>query len=64
VLSQSPCKIPEGEAVGVVRLLLGPREDEQGAAGVGAIHYWIQVLEALGKGQIALGKAFDECGTR
>ena len=50
--------------MGVVRLLLGPREDEQGAAGVGAIHYWIQVLEALGKGQIALGKAFDECGTR
>ena len=31
-------------------------------------HYWIQVLcrvpEALGKGQIALGKAFAECGTR
>ena len=33
-----------------------------------AYHYWIQVLcrvpEALGKGQIALGKAFAECGTR
>ena len=32
------------------------------------MHYWIQVLcrvpEALGKGQIALGKAFAECGTR
>ena len=31
-------------------------------------HYWIQVLcrvpEALGKGQIALGKAFAECNTR
>ena len=31
-------------------------------------HYWIQVLcrvpEALGKGQIALGKAFAECDTR
>ena len=31
-------------------------------------HYWIQVLcrvpKALGKGQIALGKAFTECGTR
>ena len=31
-------------------------------------HYWIQVLcrvpKALGKGQIALGKAFAECGTR
>jgi len=31
-------------------------------------HYWIQVLcrvpEALGKGQIALSKAFAECGTR
>ena len=30
-------------------------------------HYWIQVLcrvpEALGKGQIALGKAFAECDT-
>ena len=34
----------------------------------GSSHYWIQVLcrvpEALGKGQIALGKAFAECGTR
>ena len=32
------------------------------------MHYWIQVLcrvpEALGKGQIPLGKAFAECGTR
>ena len=32
------------------------------------LHYWIQVLcrvpEALGKGQIALGKVFAECGTR
>ena len=32
------------------------------------IHDWIQVLcqvpEALGKGQITLGKAFAECGTR
>ena len=32
------------------------------------LHYWIQVLcrvpEALGKGYIALGKAFAECGTR
>jgi len=31
-------------------------------------HYWIQVLcrvpETLGKGQITLGKAFAECGTR
>ena len=31
-------------------------------------HYWIQVLcrvpEALGKGQIALGKIFAGCGTR
>ena len=30
-------------------------------------HYWIQVLcrvpESLGKGYIALGKAFTECGT-
>ena len=33
-----------------------------------SLHCWIQVLcrvhEALGKGQIALGKAFAECGTR
>jgi len=33
-----------------------------------ACHYWIQVIcrvpEALGKGYIALGKAFAECGTR
>jgi len=33
-----------------------------------SIHYWIQVLcrvpEALGKGYIALGKGFAECGTR
>ena len=32
-----------------------------------ARHYWIQVLcrvpEVLGKGYIALGKAFAECGT-
>jgi len=32
------------------------------------VHYWIQVLcrvpETLGKGQITLGKAFAECGTR
>ena len=27
------------------------------------MHCWIQV-EALGKGKIALGKAFAECGTR
>jgi len=27
------------------------------------MHNWIQI-QALGKGQIALGKAFAECGTR
>ena len=35
---------------------------------IGNIRYWIYVLcrmsKALGKGQIALGKVFAECGTR